>query len=514
MDSRSGTLEFDYSDVALELVGTAPWHASLEDIGTGSLSDQAFLILGLPPTADGKCNFLDVLAANVLESDRAQFLGAIDQLWALPSTPEDTWEIRTRILRPVDGALLHVRMAARIHRNRERKTPRIVGIVQDLSDQSKVERELRDTQEKFELAVLGTGDGLWVYEYRSNKTWFSPRFVELLGFENDDLLPTFDAWRERFHPEDAPRVFKAFNEHIRDDKLFDCEYRVRHSDGHYIWFRARARSLRNRKGHPYITAGNVSDLTPLKQAQEQLIQSEKMASLGGLVAGVAHEMNTPMGVALTTTSQMARERDQLAQQYNSKTMTREDLEQFLNQSGEGMSIVLANLSRAADLVRSFKQVAADQASEAPRTINLGDYIEDVLRNVQPIIRSAHISIELNIEPELIFAVLSGALAQVLTNLVQNAALHAFQDIEAPTIRITAARKGKHIVITFADNGQGMSTEIQQKAFDPFFTTKRESGGTGLGLHIVHNLVAGPLKGSLKLQSQPGKGTEFIITIPV
>ncbi len=251
----------------------------------------------------------------------------------------------------------------------------------------------------------------------------------------------------------------------------------------------------------------------LVEAQAQLVQAEKMASLGTLVAGVAHEMNTPMGVALTTTSQIVRERDNLASQYKTKTMTREMLDGFLEQTAEGLSIVLANLTRAADLVRSFKQVAADQASEAPRTINLGDYIEDILRNVQPIIRKASINIELDLQPNLDIEVQSGALAQVITNLVQNAAVHAFQDIADPRIKISCAREGARIVIRFIDNGQGMSDEVRNKAFDPFFTTKRETGGTGLGLHIVHNLIIGPLQGELKLNTAPGKGTEFIITIP-
>jgi signal transduction histidine kinase len=251
----------------------------------------------------------------------------------------------------------------------------------------------------------------------------------------------------------------------------------------------------------------------LVEAQAQLVQAEKMASLGTLVAGVAHEMNTPMGVALTTTSQIIRERDNLASQYKAKTMTREMLDGFLDQAAEGLSIVLANLTRAADLVRSFKQVAADQASEAPRTINLGDYIEDILRNVQPIIRKASITIELDLQADLDIEVQSGALAQVITNLVQNAALHAFQDIADPRIKISCAREGTRIVIRFIDNGQGMTDEVRNKAFDPFFTTKRGTGGTGLGLHIVHNLIIGPLQGELKLNTAPGKGTEFIITIP-
>ncbi len=499
----------------LELAGASSWYAAPDKKAICELSSEAFEILGLTPSPGHQyCDLLVELAPHVVETDRESFFNAIEQLWNDLKPTNAIWDLRFRILRPVDTTLVHVRMAAQLIISPEDGRAQIIGVMQNLTAQSRIERDLRETQQKFELAVLGTGDGLWVYEYNDDKTWFSPRFMELLGFENDAMLPSFDAWRDRFHPEDSPRVLRAFNEHVRDNKDFDCEYRVQHNAGHYVWFRARAQSLRNGRGQPYITAGNVSDLTPLKQAQEKVINSEKMASLGGLVAGVAHEMNTPMGVALTTTSQLEVERNELAQHYKSKSMTREMLEQFLDHSESGIAITLANLTRAAELVRSFKQVAADQASEAPRTINLGDYVEDTLRNLQPIIRSARISIDLKIAPNLVIDVISGALSQVLTNLVQNAALHAFQNVESPMITITATRQDAKLVMIFADNGRGMSSEVQQKAFDPFFTTKRDSGGTGLGLHIVHNLVAGPLAGEVKLNSRPDRGCEFIITIPV
>jgi len=146
---------------------------------------------------------------------------------------------------------------------------------------------------------------------KRKSTWFSPRFVELLGYAPDEFPATFDAWRERYHPDDSPGAFAAFEAHLRTDKIFDQEYRVRHRNGEYLWFRARARSLRDSRA-ALCTAGTVSDLTPLKNAQAQLVQAEKMAYLGTLVAGVAHEMNTPMGVALTITSQLIQDRDNLA----------------------------------------------------------------------------------------------------------------------------------------------------------------------------------------------------------
>jgi signal transduction histidine kinase len=176
-----------------------------------------------------------------------------------------------------------------------------------------------------------------------------------------------------------------------------------------------------------------------------------------------------------------------------------------------LGIVLANLGRAADLVRSFKQVAADQASEAPRRIALRSYVEDVLRNVQPIMRRGGIALELDVPEAFEITTHCGALAQVLTNLVQNAALHAFDGVAAPKIVIAGGPAGEdRAFLRFSDNGVGMDAAVRQKAFDPFFTTRRESGGTGLGLHIVHNLVVGPLKGEVRLETAPGAGTSFVI----
>jgi len=513
---------------ALELAKTASWHARIDQPDYLYLSPAAQTLLGLPPALEDRYAVTTDILPCLRSNDQESFVTALAQLWqqvqsfdqhasgdippdASPHT--DQWDLRFRFKRPSDEDYIQLRIAAKAIPVQTEDGRYILGAFQDVSEQSRIERELRDSQEKFELATLGSGDGLWVYDHKTKITWFSPRFVELLGYAPDEFPATFDAWRERYHPDDSPRAFGAFEAHLRTDKIFDQEYRVRHRDGHYLWFRARARSMRDGRGRPYITAGTVSDLTPLKNAQAQLVQSEKMASLGTLVAGVAHEMNTPMGVALTIASQLIQDRDQLAENYKSKTMTREMLDRYMEQAGEGLGIILKNLTVAANLVRSFKQVSADQASEEPRRVNLGGYIEDILRNVHPVIRRAGIEVALDLDDDIEVELLTGALSQVITNLVQNAAMHAFENVSEPRLMISCRREGAQVLIRCQDNGRGMTDEVRQKAFDPFFTTKRNSGGTGLGLHIVHNLITGPLKGTLKLTTAPGQGTEFLISIP-
>ena len=176
-------------------------------------------------------------------------------------------------------------------------------------------------------------------------------------------------------------------------------------------------------------------------------------------------------------------------------------------------MVATNLTRAANLVGSFKQVAVDQNIEDARQIDLGSYVGDVVRSVAPLARSKGIKVINEIPAGIMVTLAPGALAQILTNLIQNAALHAFDGISNPQVTIAAEHEDANITLRVADNGIGMTHEIQAKAFDPFFTTKRgEGGGTGLGLHIVHNLVTEALRGTVVLTSSPGNGTEFAISL--
>ncbi|MFM2042545.1 MAG: hypothetical protein RLY86_1121 [Pseudomonadota bacterium] len=259
-------------------------------------------------------------------------------------------------------------------------------------------------------------------------------------------------------------------------------------------------------------------LTQLRDTQQQLVQREKLASLGQLVAGVAHEINTPLGVAITATSQLAHEQEEMEGALAARTMTRTALETHMRRLRDGLEIAGRNLTRAADLVQSFKQVAADRTGEQPRRIDATPYLQEVARSLEPLAKRAHAMLLVD-GPENHFLMLPpGLLAQAVSNLVENAVVHAFPH-EAPMlapkrIRISVAADGPdHILITVADNGVGMSEQVREKAFEPFFTTRRNSGGTGLGLHIVHNLITGALQGKIRIESTPGLGTSFHLRLP-
>ncbi len=253
-------------------------------------------------------------------------------------------------------------------------------------------------------------------------------------------------------------------------------------------------------------------LESLKDAQKQLVESEKMASLGGLVAGVAHEINTPIGVGVTTISYLDQKARDLDERYKNDMVKRSDFEKFIKICRESTSAIFMNLERASELVQSFKQVAVDQTTEQKREFELKNYIEEVLLSLHS--KYKHTTHEIAVKgAEVVLVSYPGAIMQVLTNLLMNALKHAFADMEHGRVVIEVSQFEDKVRFTFSDNGVGMNEMIKDRIFDPFFTTKRSSGGTGLGMHIVYNLVTQKLGGAIVCESEPGKGTTFIVDLP-
>ena len=257
-----------------------------------------------------------------------------------------------------------------------------------------------------------------------------------------------------------------------------------------------------------------SALESLRQAQGQLVMSEKLAALGGLVAGVAHEINTPVGVALSATSTMAEKNRILSELFATGEMKRSNLTEYLESTREGVEMSLLNLNRASDLIRSFKMVAADQVSESRRSFNVREYIGQVLLSLRPKLKKTPHRVEVECDEALVIESYPGALSQILTNLIVNSLTHAFRENEAGLIRIEVAKNDGTLNLTYSDDGCGIAPEIQDRIFEPFFTTARAKGSTGLGLHIVFNIVTGTLGGTITCCSAPGQGTTFQVRMPV
>jgi signal transduction histidine kinase len=251
----------------------------------------------------------------------------------------------------------------------------------------------------------------------------------------------------------------------------------------------------------------------LNATQAQLVVSEKLASLGSLVAGVAHEINTPVGIGVTASTSLVGEVKKLRAQMLDGSMKKSDLSRFLDHAEEASSLVLANLQRAADLIRSFKQVAVDQTSDPLREIFLRDYCEEVLTSLQPQLKKTRLQIFNECE-NLHLNTYPGAIYQIISNLVMNSIVHGFAEGSAGEIRLSGRLNAEgQILLTYRDNGSGIDPAHRNQIFDPFFTTKRGQGGSGLGLNIVYNLVVKKLSGKIHCDSEPGKGVVFSIIFP-
>ena len=258
-----------------------------------------------------------------------------------------------------------------------------------------------------------------------------------------------------------------------------------------------------------------SALLELNAAQQNLIDAERLAALGGLVAGVAHEVNNPIGISLTVASSFARRAEMFEAELKSDTqLRRSQLEEFVRASREAAQQLVANLQRAGELIQSFKQVAVDRSHAERRQFNLSEATDQIVASLRPVLRKASIALSVDVPEGQLIDGYPGSYGQILTNLFLNAANHAFADGRSGTISISARPRGNDDVeIIFADNGAGMTPDVQRQAFDPFFTTRRNEGGTGLGLHIVYNLVTQQFGGRMKLDSRLGQGTTFRIIMP-
>lgn len=257
----------------------------------------------------------------------------------------------------------------------------------------------------------------------------------------------------------------------------------------------------------------IKSMDELRHTQNRLVETEKMASLGELVAGIAHEINTPLGISVTSASYLHDLNEKLYEHYQNSTLKRSELENYFTKADETVDSLMKNLSRSAELVGSFKQLAVDQTSDDLREINLEKYIQDVLFTLKPKLIEKNHALDLQCPPDIEILTSPGALMQILTNLVNNSLIHAFPHGVEGVISIRFKKSGKGIILTFSDNGQGMKDEELRKVFDPFFTTKRSEGNTGLGMHLVYNLVTQILKGRIECKSAPGEGTTYEIWFP-
>lgn len=252
----------------------------------------------------------------------------------------------------------------------------------------------------------------------------------------------------------------------------------------------------------------------LEDSRAHLVESEKMAALGGLVAGIAHEVNTPIGIGLTAASHLQEAAATIRSAFDTNAMKASQLRDFLGTSQESAQIIQRNLSRAADLIRSFKQVATDQSHEDRRRFELREYLRELQLSLTPKYKKTPHSFTVVCDQEIDMDSYPGAISQIVTNLVSNSLDHAFDADSAGVMRLTVSPQADHVHLVYSDNGRGINFEHQEKVFNPFFTTRRSEGNTGLGMHIIYNLATQTLGGKLRLHSSPGEGLELRLALPL
>jgi signal transduction histidine kinase len=367
------------------------------------------------------------------------------------------------------------------------------------------------------------------------------------GLAVNDLGHGLGQYWAHLHPDDAEIFRAAFLAHVTGKaEFYDVIYRARRAEGGWCWLQTRGRAVEwDENGRATVISGTNYDISELKtaeialkksaeelearvqrrtadltfaldelrSAQRQLVDSEKMAALGNLVAGVAHEINTPLGISVTAASHLGEISQRLTRQLESGQLKKSELSEFAEASQSAVELVMSNLRRASELVKSFKQVAVDQSSEQRRMIELKPYFQDILNSLRPSTKRFRHVIELDIQENVHWDSFPGALYQITSNLVLNALNHAFGEQDRGLILIQASADAETITLSVTDNGSGMDAETANHIFEPFFTTKRGQGGSGLGLHIVFNLVTSVLGGSISVQTAPGAGAKFLIRVP-
>ncbi len=386
---------------------------------------------------------------------------------------------------------------------------------QEIAERRLVEASLMASEQRFRDFAESTSDWFWEMDAQLRFSYFSERAIQLLGVELEALIGRTRA--ELAGEKVMAREPVKWQEHLgllsRHQPFRNFEYGLVLNDGILLHERLSGNPVFDQQGQFTGYRGTGSDVSDLRSTQNKLIQSEKMAALGGLVAGVAHEINTPMGIGVTASSHQQECLSNFEALRQSGCASNEDLEELLEDVKEAADIIHVNLQRAVELIQSFKQVAVDQSTQEQRRFNLKTYLQEILLSLHPRLKRSGHRVELNCPDDIELDSYPGALSQILTNMVMNSLIHAFQADEKGVLSIDAARMKGGVRLTYADNGHGMVAEQAARVFEPFYTTRRGSGGSGLGMNIVYNLVTDKLGGSIECATQPGKGVSYQIIIP-
>lgn len=275
----------------------------------------------------------------------------------------------------------------------------------------------------------------------------------------------------------------------------------------------KAENIRRSQTEQTLTKTNQelkNSILELKKAQERLLDAEKMAILGKLSAEISHEINTPIGVSITSTSYLSDLLNSLKNDVDNQKLTKRSLDDFTKNADQSLHLLFNNLNRASDLITSYKQVAVDQTSNKTRKINVAQYLHEIIQSLQPKLKKTKHTVNVNCVDNIDIYCHAGAISQIFTNLIINSIIHGFDGIENGMITISAKLKGERLHLHYQDNGVGVPQNKLPQIFDPFYTTKSGTGGTGLGTHIINELVTDTLNGTIVAHSEVGQGLSYDI----
>ncbi|WP_028772645.1 sensor histidine kinase [Shewanella waksmanii] len=417
--------------------------------------------------------------------------------------------------------------------------------------QAQVLSRIENSEQRLLLALWGSGDEFWDWDLVAKRT---VRTNSFLNYPKDNVSLK-QVLAQCIHPEDVDEIQQQLDSCLenRSDK-FSIAYRARGENDQWIWVLNRGQVVsRDANLKPTRIAGTIKNIQQLKQselalkqlnsdledrvkartqdleqsnqeltdtlasldhAQTELIDKEKMAALGGLVASITHEINTPIGISVTAASHLQESVKRFNTAYANEDVSHDDFELYQKEVAECSQLMLTNLGRASRLIKSFKQVSVDQSHEDVRQFDLHVYLEEIFVSLNPLLSRTQHHYEYQCPESLQITSNPGAFYQIISNLFNNSVIHAYPDGNSGHLSLQVEQTAEAIVMTYQDDGCGMSDEVKNHIFAPFYTTKRGKGGSGLGMNIVYNLVNQVLGGNIEVESAPQQGTRFIITLPL
>lgn len=527
--SADGQIPFSQTAVLVISLEVAQGMEEVRDyVQQSILSSLALVILMVSTIAIGLHFALTRRVGRILAVANAYLAGDVTARNA-QTRPDELGDIAMAFNRVVDAIaekqdrLEHSQAALQElnHTLEQRVSDRTVALKREVDERTRAEMSLRTREAELQSVLELAPDGIVVISQAGVIVKFNAAAQRITGWSEADILGrNVDCLMPEPHHSQHHRYLQAYRD-TGVARIIGREQEVEaiRKDGERYPI-ALSVSEVDLNGEPHFI-GVIRDISDRKAAEaalatarQGLVQAEKLAALGGLVAGIAHEINTPVGVGVTASSHLAHQVDAFAAKYAKGDMKRSDLEALLATCTEASQIIEDNLSKASQLIRSFKDIAVDQTGDEVRTIRLEDYIQQILTSLRPRLKTRPIEVTVVVEPEALEVELRpGGISQIVTNLVMNALTHAFAEDAPGKISLTAQQMGAGFQLICADNGKGMTQDLVTRIFEPFFTTKRGQGGSGLGMHIVFNLMTQTYGGSIACESMPGSGTRFIMTFP-